>query len=187
MYTKSKMFNPENASCSFHYILGIGLFQFEEPYHSMKGGFQLFDELNDGYIGRSDFRRVLKEFGFSISVPDMDYFFSRYQSNCITIIPSEEVIVTSTCGDVHRLCHVTGTKSSPQMLVYFGKSCGYIMIYKLLWFIINIAVIIIYWFERWFGIQCIKWVIHWKPKDQLNTLTCIATERTANPQAYQGE
>ncbi|KAL5020755.1 hypothetical protein ScPMuIL_002162 [Solemya velum] len=52
-------------------------YKFEEPYNSLNAGFQLFDELSDGYIGRSDFRRVLKEFGFSISVPDMDYFLSR--------------------------------------------------------------------------------------------------------------
>ena len=53
-------------------------FQFEEAYQAMLTAFQLFDFLNDGYISKIDFRRVLTEFGLSISPSELDYFLKKY-------------------------------------------------------------------------------------------------------------
>jgi len=44
----------------------------------MLTAFELFDYLNDGYISRVDFRKVLQEFGFNVSITDLDHFLSRY-------------------------------------------------------------------------------------------------------------
>ena len=44
----------------------------------MLTAFQLFDFLNDGYISKIDFRRVLTEFGLSISPSELDYFLKKY-------------------------------------------------------------------------------------------------------------
>lgn len=52
-------------------------YRFEESYNAMLTAFELFDHLNDGYISRVDFRKVLQEFGFNISITDLDNFLSR--------------------------------------------------------------------------------------------------------------
>jgi len=44
----------------------------------MLTAFELFDYLSDGYISRVDFRKVLQEFGFNVSITDLDHFLSRY-------------------------------------------------------------------------------------------------------------
>ncbi|XP_052088418.1 EF-hand calcium-binding domain-containing protein 6-like isoform X17 [Mytilus californianus] len=52
-------------------------YRFEESYNAILTAFELFDHLSDGYISRVDFRRVLQEFGFNISITDLDHFLSR--------------------------------------------------------------------------------------------------------------
>ncbi|KAL3881789.1 hypothetical protein ACJMK2_028182, partial [Sinanodonta woodiana] len=52
-------------------------YKFEESYNAMLTAFQLFDFMNDSYIARVDFRRVLQEFGFVISVSELENFFNR--------------------------------------------------------------------------------------------------------------
>ncbi|XP_063405339.1 EF-hand calcium-binding domain-containing protein 6-like isoform X4 [Mytilus trossulus] len=52
-------------------------YRFEESYNAILTAFELFDNLSDGYISRVDFRRVLQEFGFNISISDLDHFLSR--------------------------------------------------------------------------------------------------------------
>ncbi|VDI48256.1 Hypothetical predicted protein [Mytilus galloprovincialis] len=52
-------------------------YRFEESYNAILTAFELFDHLSDGYISRVDFRRVLQEFGFNISISDLDHFLSR--------------------------------------------------------------------------------------------------------------
>ncbi|KAJ8314913.1 hypothetical protein KUTeg_007063 [Tegillarca granosa] len=52
-------------------------YRFEESYNALSTAFNLFDQLEDGYIARLDFRRVLQEFGLNSSVTDLDYFLSR--------------------------------------------------------------------------------------------------------------
>ncbi|CAG2220170.1 unnamed protein product [Mytilus edulis] len=51
-------------------------YRFEESYNAILTAFELFDHLSDGYISRVDFRRVLQEFGFNISISDLDHFLS---------------------------------------------------------------------------------------------------------------
>ncbi|CAL1548942.1 unnamed protein product, partial [Lymnaea stagnalis] len=50
---------------------------FEETFRNLHSAFRLFDFMNDGYIARIDFRRVLKEFGFEIAAIDLDAFLAR--------------------------------------------------------------------------------------------------------------
>ncbi|KAK3602964.1 hypothetical protein CHS0354_016772 [Potamilus streckersoni] len=52
-------------------------YKFEESYNAMLTAFQLFDFMNDSYIARVDFRRVLQEFGFVISVSELENFLNR--------------------------------------------------------------------------------------------------------------
>jgi len=52
--------------------------QFEEGYQALLTAFQLFDFLNDSYISKIDFRRVLSEFGFHIAPAELDHFLKRY-------------------------------------------------------------------------------------------------------------
>lgn len=51
--------------------------QFEETFRNLHSAFRLFDFMNDGYIAKIDFRRVLREFGFQIAAIDLDSFFKR--------------------------------------------------------------------------------------------------------------
>lgn len=51
--------------------------QFEESYQAMLTAFQLFDFLNDGYVSKIDFRRVLTEFGLNIAPTELDYFLKK--------------------------------------------------------------------------------------------------------------
>ncbi|XP_052243063.1 EF-hand calcium-binding domain-containing protein 6-like isoform X3 [Dreissena polymorpha] len=52
-------------------------FKFEETYQAMLTAFQLFDFLNDSFISKIDFRRVLMEFGFNIAPAELDHFLKR--------------------------------------------------------------------------------------------------------------
>ncbi|XP_076078355.1 uncharacterized protein LOC143048532 isoform X2 [Mytilus galloprovincialis] len=54
-------------------------YRFEESYNAILTAFELFDHLSDGYISRVDFRRVLQEFGFNISISDLDHFLSSIE------------------------------------------------------------------------------------------------------------
>ncbi|XP_052088403.1 uncharacterized protein LOC127725466 isoform X6 [Mytilus californianus] len=54
-------------------------YRFEESYNAILTAFELFDHLSDGYISRVDFRRVLQEFGFNISITDLDHFLSSIE------------------------------------------------------------------------------------------------------------
>ncbi|XP_063405341.1 uncharacterized protein LOC134688497 isoform X6 [Mytilus trossulus] len=54
-------------------------YRFEESYNAILTAFELFDNLSDGYISRVDFRRVLQEFGFNISISDLDHFLSSIE------------------------------------------------------------------------------------------------------------
>ncbi|KAK3096739.1 hypothetical protein FSP39_002809 [Pinctada imbricata] len=50
---------------------------FEESYNALMAACELFDYLGDEYISRVDFRRVLQEFGFNISMTNLDGFLSK--------------------------------------------------------------------------------------------------------------
>ncbi|WAR09378.1 EFCB6-like protein [Mya arenaria] len=52
-------------------------YKFEEGYQSLLTAFQLFDFLNDGWVSRIDFRRVLAEFALPISPTELDHFLKR--------------------------------------------------------------------------------------------------------------
>ncbi|XP_060597062.1 EF-hand calcium-binding domain-containing protein 6-like isoform X4 [Ruditapes philippinarum] len=52
-------------------------YKFEESYQAMLTAFQLFDFLNDSYVSKIDFRRVLLEFGFFISPSELDHFLKK--------------------------------------------------------------------------------------------------------------
>ncbi|XP_021340302.1 EF-hand calcium-binding domain-containing protein 6-like isoform X3 [Mizuhopecten yessoensis] len=52
-------------------------YRFEESYNAMMTAFQLFDYLSDNYISRIDFRRCLQEFGFNVTVTELDNFLAR--------------------------------------------------------------------------------------------------------------
>ncbi|XP_060080227.1 uncharacterized protein LOC132559610 [Ylistrum balloti] len=52
-------------------------YRFEESYNAMLTACQLFDYLSDNYISRIDFRRCLQEFGFNVTVTDLDNFLAR--------------------------------------------------------------------------------------------------------------
>lgn len=60
--------------------LYLPILQFEETYQAMLTAFQLFDFLNDSFISKIDFRRVLMEFGFNIAPAELDHFLKRYLS-----------------------------------------------------------------------------------------------------------
>lgn len=65
------------VKCRKMFMSVVICFQFEESYNAILTAFELFDHLSDGYISRVDFRRVLQEFGFNISISDLDHFLSR--------------------------------------------------------------------------------------------------------------
>ncbi|XP_069136639.1 EF-hand calcium-binding domain-containing protein 6-like isoform X4 [Argopecten irradians] len=52
-------------------------YRFEESYNALLTACQLFDYLSDNYISRIDFRRCLQEFGFNVTVTELDNFLAR--------------------------------------------------------------------------------------------------------------
>ncbi|KAH9489165.1 hypothetical protein Btru_052350 [Bulinus truncatus] len=69
-----KLLQAKKSSPLFSDVVDHLHYKFEETYRNLEAAFKLFDFMNDGYIARIDFRRVLKEFGFDISAAELDTF-----------------------------------------------------------------------------------------------------------------
>ncbi|XP_053397507.1 EF-hand calcium-binding domain-containing protein 6-like isoform X4 [Mercenaria mercenaria] len=65
------------ASPKLDNIIDCLHYKFEESYQAMLTAFLLFDFLNDSYVSKIDFRRVLLEFGFFISPSELDHFLKK--------------------------------------------------------------------------------------------------------------
>ena len=61
-----------------HYFISNFIFQFEKNYNNMHAAFKHFDIYDDGYVARTDFRAVLREFGFPIAATELEHFIPKY-------------------------------------------------------------------------------------------------------------
>ncbi|KAL4232784.1 hypothetical protein ACF0H5_007471 [Mactra antiquata] len=74
---KIEIKKPQKTTPKLENIIDCLHFKFEESYQAMLTAFQLFDFLNDSYVSKIDFRRVLLEFGFNISPSEFDHFLKK--------------------------------------------------------------------------------------------------------------
>ncbi|XP_013070191.2 uncharacterized protein LOC106057515 [Biomphalaria glabrata] len=72
-----KLLQAKKSPPQFNDVVDNLHYKFEETYRNLEAAFKLFDFMNDGYIARIDFRRVLKEFGFDINAIELDTFLKR--------------------------------------------------------------------------------------------------------------
>ncbi|XP_050392484.1 uncharacterized protein LOC126811060 isoform X2 [Patella vulgata] len=69
-----KQKTTQQTATKFENVLDSLHSKYEGPYTFMLEAFQLFDYLDDGYISKVDFRRVMKEFGITIAALELEEF-----------------------------------------------------------------------------------------------------------------
>ncbi|XP_059143902.1 EF-hand calcium-binding domain-containing protein 6-like isoform X2 [Physella acuta] len=70
------MVNAKKSTPVINDVIDKLHYKFEETYRNLMSAFKIFDLMNDGYVARVDFRRILNEFGFNIDAIDLDSFLA---------------------------------------------------------------------------------------------------------------